>query len=62
MPGWERGESEERTFAIDPVPDGVGELRIGAICTASLLPVEAEGAPAPADALDVDAIDHGRQP
>ena len=62
VPGWERGESEERTFAIDPVPDGVGELRIGAICTASLLPVEAEGAPAPAGALDVDAIDHGRQP
>ena len=64
VPGWERGETAERTFAFDPLPspDGAGELRIGAICTASLLPVEAKDAPASADALDIDAIDHGRQP
>ena len=64
VPGWERGETGERDFAFDPLPspDGAGELRIGAICTASLLPVEAKDAPASADALDIDAIDHGRQP
>ena len=63
LPGWERGEAGERAFAFDPVPDGAGEFRVGAICTAAILPAGSAAAPAPpAGAIDLDAIDHGRQP
>ena len=60
VPGWERGETDERDFSFDPVPssDGAGEFRIGAICTASILPAS-EKDPSTA-VLDVDAVDHGR--
>ena len=61
LPGWERGETAERAFAFDPVPspDGTGEFRIGAICTATIRPA-AVSAAAEASALDIDALDHGR--
>ena len=38
--GWEGGESVEHDFDIAPIPSesGKGELRIGAICTATLVP------------------------
>ena len=62
LPGWERGETAERVVAFDPLPspDGAGEFRIGAICTATILPAAVPAA-AEAPALDIDAIDHGRQ-
>ena len=62
VPGWERGEADERDFSFDPVPssDGAGEFRIGAICTATIRPAAVPAA-AEAPALDIDAIDHGRQ-
>ena len=64
VPGWETGESEERDFAFDPLPspDGSGEFRIGAICTATLRPAAPANDVPAAPALDVDALDHGRQP
>ena len=62
VPGWERGEADERDFSFDPLPspDGAGEFRIGAICTATIRPAAVPAA-AEAPALDIDAIDHGRQ-
>ena len=63
VPGWERGESAGREFSFDPAPDGAGEFHVGAICTATIRPVGAEAPAAPsAGAIDLDAIDHGRQP
>ena len=61
VPGWERGEAGERDFAFDPLPspDGSGEFRVGAVCTATILPAGAEPASA-APAFDLDALDHGR--
>ena len=48
VPGWERGEAGERDFAFDPLPspDGSGEFRVGAVCTATILPAGAEPASA----------------
>ena len=62
LPGWERGETAEHSFAFDPIPssDGSGEFRIGAICTATIRPAAVPAA-AESPALDIDAIDHGRQ-
>ena len=62
LPGWERGETAEHSFAFDPVPsaDGSGEFHIGAICTATILPAAAAAPPAAA-AIDLETIDHGRE-
>ena len=62
LPGWERGEADERAFAFDPVPDGAGEFRVGAICTATIRPAAPAGAASSASPIDLDAIDHGRRP
>lgn len=62
LPGWERGEAEERAFAFDPVPDGTGEFHVGAICTATIRPVVPDEAASTAAPIDLDAIDHGRRP
>ncbi len=43
--GWERGETAERSFAFDPVPDETGEFHVGAICTATILPSDPATAP-----------------
>ena len=61
LPGWERGETAEHSFAFDPfpTPDGAGEFHVGAICTATILPAAATAPPA-ADAIDLETIDHGR--
>ncbi len=62
LPGWERGEAEDRAFAFDPVPDGAGEFHVGAICTATIRPVVPDEAASTAAPIDLDAIDHGRRP
>lgn len=64
LSGWERGEAEERAFTFDPIPspDGTGEFRIGAVCTATIRPATPEPAASSAPAFDLDGIDHGRQP
>ena len=36
--GWERRCGVEREWTIDPIPDGVGEFRVGAVCTATVVP------------------------
>ena len=61
LPGWERGETAEHSFAFDPIPssDGSGEFHVGAICTATILPAGSAAAPA-ASAIDLETIDHGR--
>lgn len=57
--GWECGDGTEREWTIDPVPDGVGEFRVGAICTATVVPsCELKGDAA--SGFDIDKIDHGR--
>ena len=61
LPGWERGETAEHSFAFDPLPspDGAGEFHVGAICTATILPACSVAAP-DASAIDLETIDHGR--
>ena len=61
---WADGESRTHTFVIDPIPsaDGKGELRIGSVCTATLVPVQPDAhlsAPAASDAT-LEALDHAR--
>ena len=54
-----KGESSTHRWTIDPVPDGKGEFRIGAICTATIKP-EAEFAGDAGSDFDISAIDHAR--
>ncbi len=54
-----KGESSMHQWTIDPVPDGKGEFRIGAICTATIKP-EAEFAGDAGSDFDISAIDHAR--
>ena len=54
-----KGESAAHQWTIDPVPDGKGEFRIGAICTATIKP-EAEFAGDAGSDFDISAIDHAR--
>lgn len=69
LPGWEKGESVERAFEIDPAPNAetAGEFRIGSVCTATLLPSQSgiayfsgvsDSSAAAGD--DVEKIDHAR--
>ncbi len=41
LEGWEKGEAAARHFTVTPIPssDGKGELRVGALCTATVVPV-----------------------
>jgi len=54
-----KGESAAHQWIVDPVPDGKGEFRIGAICTATIKP-EAEFAGDAGSDFDISAIDHAR--
>lgn len=54
-----KGESASHQWIVDPVPDGKGEFRIGAICTATIKP-EAEFAGDAGSDFDISAIDHAR--
>ena len=54
-----KGESMTRQWIIDPVPDGKGEFRIGAVCTATIKP-EAAFAGDDGSDFDISAIDHAR--
>ena len=54
-----KGVSAAHRWTIDPVPDGKGEFRIGAICTATIKP-EAEFAGDAGSDFDISAIDHAR--
>jgi len=54
-----KGESMVHKWTIDPIPDGKGEFRIGAICTATIKP-EATFAGDDGSDFDISAIDHAR--
>lgn len=54
-----KGESMVHKWTIDPIPDGKGEFRIGAICTATIKP-EATFAGDDDSDFDISAIDHAR--
>ena len=54
-----KGVSAAHQWIVDPVPDGKGEFRIGAICTATIKP-EAEFAGDAGSDFDISAIDHAR--
>lgn len=54
-----KGESAAHQWIVDPVPDGKGEFRIGAVCTATIKP-EAEFAGDAGSDFDISAIDHAR--
>ena len=59
---WPDGASRVRAFAVEPVPsaDGKGALRIGSLCTATIVPVApAPSAAKPSDAA-LEALDHAR--
>lgn len=61
--GWRKGEVSEHDFAIAPVPssDGRGELRIGSVCTATVVPAStAKGGCPSAAGLDLEKLDHAR--
>lgn len=79
LDGWETGVSSERTFAIKPVvaapakPKARPELRIGSICTATLVPdakmlaetraadrSASEALKAKRAAANLEKLDHGR--
>ena len=71
IPGWETGESAERTFEIDPVPneETKGEFHVGAVCTATLAPSEGglayfgaqrPQATTPSAGDDIEKLDHAR--
>lgn len=61
---WADGARRTHTFTVDPVPsaDGKGELRIGSICTATIVPAvpDAPLAPAAASGDALEALDHAR--
>ena len=54
-----KGESAMHQWTVDPIPDGKGEFRIGAICTATIKP-EATFAGDDGSDFDISAIDHAR--
>lgn len=62
LDGWEKGEGAERDFALVPLPsaDGKGELRVGSICTATIVPsVTVNDAGSVFDA-GLEKLDHAR--
>ena len=58
---WAKG-AREHEFSLDPIPSDnpKGEFRVGAICTATIVPSVAEGAATANAALDMDKLDHAR--
>ena len=54
-----KGESVMHQWTVDPIPDGKGEFRIGAICTATIKP-EATFAGDDGSDFDISTIDHAR--
>ena len=54
-----KGKSAMHQWTVDPIPDGKGEFRIGAICTATIKP-EATFAGDDGSDFDISAIDHAR--
>lgn len=63
LDGWRAGESRPHAFEIRPIPSArpKAELRIGSICTATLVPsVAPDGNEGDASGKALERLDHGR--